>query len=181
MLYEEIFALVFKMSFIRKEKGPFDIIGDIHGCFFELEILLKRIGYTLSKKEEKFFVTHPDIRQVIFLGDLVDRSPRSAEALKLVKDMVYSGIAFCVNGNHDDKLKRKLMERNVKTNQDLEETLEQLNQETDGFRETVLLFLKELRDDYIFDDGKLVVSHAGLKEEYFGKSSKRIHAFCLYG
>ncbi|WP_198005280.1 metallophosphoesterase [Rickettsia helvetica] len=91
----------------QQEKGPFDIIGDVHGCFDELKNLLEKLGYRI-KKGNKYIITHPQGRQIIFVGDLVDRGPNSPEVLRLVMDSVSSSIAFCVNGNHDDKLKRKL-------------------------------------------------------------------------
>lgn len=57
--------------------GPFDIIGDVHGCFDELEELLNWLGYLPASNDagERSY-RHPSGRRVIFLGDLVDRGPR---------------------------------------------------------------------------------------------------------
>ncbi|WP_196893082.1 polynucleotide kinase-phosphatase [Aureivirga marina] len=171
----------------KKEfKGPFDIIGDIHGCYDETISLLEKLNYQIEfnlEDEENFGikVTHPENRKVIFLGDLVDRGPNSPAVLKLAMSMVKNGTAFCVPGNHDEKLKKKLEGRNVQTKHGLKETLEQLENETDAFKEQVREFIYGLTSHYIFDDGNLVVSHAGLREEMHGRTSGEVRSFCLYG
>jgi protein phosphatase len=166
--------------------GPFDIVGDIHGCFDETAELLKKLGYSIDKATDdgKNFgveVSHPENRKVIFLGDLVDRGPNSPAVLKLVMSMVRSGIAWCVPGNHDLKLQKKLNGKNVAIKHGLAETLEQLGRETNEFIHEVKEFLYSLISHYVFDDGKLVVAHAGLKEEMQGRGSGAVRAFCLYG
>lgn len=166
--------------------GPFDIIGDIHGCYEELIMLLEELDYQLIKatdnsKNYGLSVSHPENRKVIFLGDLVDRGPASPAVLKLVMSMVQSGIAFCVPGNHDLKLQKKLKGKNVNIAHGLAETLEQLEKETPEFIEEVKEFLYSLISHYIFDDGNLVVAHAGIKEEMQGRGSAAVRAFCLYG
>lgn len=164
----------------NQEKGAFDIIGDVHGCFDELFKLLQMAGYYIHKHDH-YIVTHPEGRKVIFVGDLVDRGPKTPDVLRIVMNMIESGIAFCVNGNHDDKLKRKLQGRNVQINHGLEESLMQLDSEADNFKEDIIKFLSKLPSHYVFDDGKLAVSHAGLMQEYIGKESPKIRAFCKYG
>lgn len=161
----------------QTESGPFDIIGDIHGCFDELVLLLKKLGYVI----EDYHVTHPEGRKVVFIGDLVDRGPKSVEVLKLVMGMVKDGLAFCVQGNHDNKLYRMLSGHNVIVNHGLELTRQELDQATETFRNDVKEFLKDLPTHVILDYGKLVVAHAGIKEEYIGRHSKEIKAFTLYG
>lgn len=167
-------------------KGPFDIVGDIHGCYDETVELLEKLGYLINKAPDdgKNFgieVMHPEHRQVIFLGDLVDRGPNSPGVLKLVMSMVRSGIAWCVPGNHDMKLKKKLNGKNVAIKHGLVETLEHLDRESPEFINEVKEFLYSLISHYVFDNGKLVVSHAGLKEEMQGRGSGAVRAFCLYG
>lgn len=103
----------------RTDPGPFDIIGDVHGCRSELTELLIRLGYTRSDAAW----SHPEGRRAVFLGDLVDRGPDSPGVLGLVMDMVASGNALCVQGNHDNKLERKLAGRDVKVNHGMAETL----------------------------------------------------------
>ena len=162
----------------RQEHGPFDIIGDVHGCYDELTELLDQLGYM---PDEDGVYRHPDERKAIFIGDLCDRGPKNAEVLRLVMKMVHAETALCVPGNHDDKLKRYLNHRNVQISRGLERTVRELEQEEETFLEEVRVFLESLVSYYILDDGRLVVSHAGIKEEYIGRVSKRIRGFCLYG
>lgn len=162
------------------QSSQFDLIGDVHGCFDELYELLIQLGYQI-KKNHLFRVTHSQNRQVVFVGDLVDRGPKTPEVLRLVMDMVESGIALSVLGNHDDKLKRKLQGRDVKTTHGLAESLLQLESESEQFKQSVIKFLDSLPIQYVLDHGQLAVAHAGLKQEFIGKTSPRIRAFCLYG
>lgn len=164
----------------KHENGPFDIVGDVHGCFDELMLLLAELGYSVEKTD-RYSVTHPEKRRLVFVGDLVDRGPNSPEVLRLVMDAVVAGQAFCVVGNHDDKLKRKLMGRDVKVAHGLQETLDQLQNEPPEFTASVLEFLQGLISHYVFDEGRLAVAHAGLKEHYIGRGSPRIRDFCMYG
>ena len=166
--------------------GPFDIIGDIHGCYDEAVELIQKLGYSITTVEDDgrnfgIAVSHPENRQVIFLGDLVDRGYNSPAVLKLVMSMVRSGVAFCVPGNHEMKLQKKLNGKNVNIKHGLAETLEQLDKESPEFITEVKEFLYSLISHYIFDHGKLVVAHAGIKEEMQGRGSGVVRAFCLYG
>jgi protein phosphatase len=164
----------------KRETGPFDIIGDVHGCFDELHALMLKLGYVIDG-DRPYKVSHPDGRRLIFAGDLVDRGPKTPEVLRIVMDMVKTGVAFCVAGNHDEKLKRALTGRDVKVNHGLAESLEQLGHETQEFKRDVVDFLDGLISHYVFDGGRLAVSHAGLKEHYIGRGSPRIRSFAMYG
>lgn len=166
---------------LKHEKGAFDIISDVHGCAEELEQLLGRLGYIRNSTSSLGNFFHPDGRRAIFLGDLVDRGPSSPHVLRLVMDMVEAGKAFCVMGNHDSKLLRKLRGKNVRITHGLAETLKQIEVESDAFRERVMSFIDGLVSHYVFDGGKLVVAHAGLKEEHHGRASKTVREFALYG
>jgi len=157
--------------------GPFDIIGDIHGCYDETVELLLKLGYQINALE----VSHPEKRIAIFLGDLVDRGPKSPAVLRLVMRMVGSGIALCVLGNHDVKLLKKLNGRNVNVNPGLARTLEQLEGESTDFITEVIAFFQALPFHFVLDKGRLVVAHAGLKERMHGKQSDAVTAFCLFG
>src|SRR5690554_6108983 len=163
------------------EEGPFDVIGDVHGCYDELKMLLTKLGYKIKKNDEKYNVSHPNNRKVIFLGDLVDRGPKIVEVLKIVMDMVEDRIAFCVQGNHDNKLYRKLEGRNVQVKNGLEDSIKQLKEESEVFKTKVKNFLKYLDAHLIFDKYRLVTCHAGIKEEYIGRTSKNVRSFTLYG
>lgn len=153
--------------------GPFDIIGDVHGCHSELETLLGRLGYADG--------VHPDGRTAVFVGDLVDRGPDSPGVLRRVMGMVAAGNALCVPGNHENKLGRWLKGRKVRTTHGLAETVEQLGKEDDTFRQEVLTFIDGLVSHYVLDGGKLVVCHAGLPEKYHGRTSGRVRSHALYG
>ncbi|CAI8045107.1 Bis(5'-nucleosyl)-tetraphosphatase PrpE [asymmetrical] [Geodia barretti] len=171
---------------LQHEHGPFDIIGDVHGCYDELAILLERLGYQLETPEGAdgetgFSATHPEGRKAVFVGDLVDRGPGVAKVLKLVMDMEAQGSALCVAGNHESKLSRKLRGRNVQVSHGLAESLAQLELESPAFRQRVDQFLDGLISHYVLDDGGLVVAHAGMKTEYQGRASARVRDFCLYG
>ncbi len=170
----------------QNEKGPFDIVGDVHGCFEELVLLLERLGYQLAARvggdgETGYSVTHPEGRKAVFVGDLVDRGPGVTNVLKLVMSMVEDGVALCVAGNHESKLVRKLKGRNVQVSHGLAESLAQLEDESPAFREAATRFLDGLISHYVLDGGELVVAHAGMKVEYQGRASARVRDFCLYG
>ena len=170
----------------QHEQGPFDIIGDVHGCFDELVMLLDNLGYEVEVRadaagETGFSVTHPKGRKAVFVGDLVDRGPGVAKVLKLVMAMVADGVGLCVAGNHESKLVRKLQGRNVQVSHGLQESLDQLEMESPAFRQQVAVFLDGLISHYVLDGGDLVVAHAGMKAEYQGRASRRVRDFCLYG
>nr|WP_042190118.1 polynucleotide kinase-phosphatase [Kibdelosporangium sp. MJ126-NF4]CEL19105.1 serine/threonine protein phosphatase [Kibdelosporangium sp. MJ126-NF4]CTQ95093.1 serine/threonine protein phosphatase(EC:3.1.3.16) [Kibdelosporangium sp. MJ126-NF4] len=167
----------------RSETGPFDVIGDVHGCRVELEELLEKLGYALDRDGEGRPVgaAHPEGRRAVFVGDLVDRGPDTPGVLRLVMGMVDAGNAFCVCGNHEQKLTRALRGRNVRVSHGLAESLEQLGAETADFRKRAEDFCGGLIAHYVLDNGNLVVSHAGLPEHYHGRASGTVRSFALYG
>jgi protein phosphatase len=166
----------------REEGGAFDIIGDIHGCFDELTELLAKLRYTIERSPDGHFVVqHPENRRVIFLGDLTDRGNNSTEVLRLAMDMVKSQKAFCVCGNHDDKLNKFLHGKNVNPGHGLEKTIRQLEHTSREFRSEVKAFLDGLMAHYVLDGGKLVVAHGGLPEEMHGRAAAAVRSFCLFG
>ncbi|AGL13625.1 polynucleotide kinase-phosphatase [Actinoplanes sp. N902-109] len=161
----------------RELTGPFDIIGDVHGCHAELVQLLTTLGYAVSDDN----AVHPEGRTAVFVGDLVDRGPDSPGVLRLVMGMVRAGTALCVPGNHEQKLARKLNGRNVQLTHGLPETLAQLETQPPEFVQDVRTFIDGLVSHYVLDGGRLVVAHAGLKEAYHGRASGRVRSFALYG
>lgn len=165
----------------KDEHGPFDVIGDIHGCADELLELLAKLGYEVSRDDARYEVRAPEGRKAVFLGDLVDRGPKSPEVLRLVMSMVGSGAALAVPGNHDVKLARKLRGRDVNVAHGLAETLEQLEDEPPEFVEEAAEFLNGLVGHYVLDGGELVVAHAGMKEELQGRASGKVRDFALFG
>jgi protein phosphatase len=184
----------------RDEHGPFDIIGDVHGCYDELAELLAKLGYTTDKvtgwqgdkvTESHKSVTlspphlvtlsHPAGRKAVFLGDLVDRGPNVPGVLRLAMGMVASGSALAIPGNHDVKLVKKLRGRDVQITHGLAESLAQLEAEPPAFRQQVAAFLDGLVSHYVLDGGKLVVAHAGMRQDLQGRSSAKVRDFALYG
>lgn len=166
----------------KSDHGPFDIVGDIHGCHDELQALLAMLGYEDSPSSEGHAIRrHPAGRKVVFLGDLVDRGPDIPGTLKLAMSMVEAGTALCVPGNHDLKLMRKLRGKNVKVSHGLDRSLEQLEREPPEFKAKVADFIDALVSHYVLDDGKLVVAHAGMKESMQGRGSGKVREFALYG
>ncbi|WP_381556286.1 polynucleotide kinase-phosphatase [Streptomyces eurythermus] len=153
--------------------GPFDIIGDIHGCSAELEALLAKLGYADG--------VHPEGRTAVFVGDLVDRGPDSPGVLRRVISMVNSGHALCVPGNHENKYGRYLKGRKVQHTHGLAETIAQMEGESEEFKAEVRRFLEGLVSHYVLDGGRLVVCHAGLPEKYHGRTSGRVRSHALYG
>ncbi|MFV2120200.1 polynucleotide kinase-phosphatase, partial [Streptomyces sp. Act-28] len=158
---------------LRHLTGPFDVVGDVHGCASELEALLAELGYVDGR--------HPGGRTAVFVGDLVDRGPDSPGVLRRVMSMVESGDALCVSGNHENKLGRWLSGREVRRTHGLAETIEQLEREDDAFRQRVREFVDGLVSHYVLDGGRLVVCHAGLPEKYHGRTSGRVRSHALYG
>jgi polynucleotide kinase-phosphatase len=170
----------------REECGPFDIIGDVHGCLDELLALLQKLEYQTSKAIDEegkpyFEAVPPQGRKALFLGDLVDRGPDSVGVLRLVMKMVAAGNAICVPGNHDMKLSKYLAGRQVQLKHGLDITVAQLEGESAEFKTKVRSFLDGLVSHYVLDGGKLVVAHAGLREDMQGRASGATRSFCLYG
>jgi len=142
----------------RGETGPFDIIGDVHGCLDELRDLLTRLGY---QPDDQAGLRHPDGRKVIFLGDLVDRGPKVVETVRLVLRMVKAGQALCVPGNHDMKLLRHLKGHNVQMRHGLPESVAQIDalpaEERAAWVGEYSAFADELIAHDVLDKGQLVM------------------------
>lgn len=151
----------------------YDLIGDVHGCASELDTLLTKLGWD--------GLTHPDGRVAVFVGDLVDRGPDTPGVLRRVMEMSAAGTALCVAGNHEAKLARALRGAPVRTSHGLKESLDQLARETAAFRDQVVEYLATLTHQLVLDDGRLVVAHAGLREDLHGVDTPRARSFALYG
>jgi protein phosphatase len=152
---------------------PYDLIGDVHGCCSELETLLARLGWDGAR--------HPAGRTAVFVGDLVDRGPDTPGVLRLVMEMVGAGTALCVQGNHEAKLVRAMRGAKVRVAHGLAQSLDQLDEESAEFRERAAAFMAELPVQLVLDEGRLVVAHAGLREDLHGVDSGRARHFALYG
>jgi protein phosphatase len=183
---EEVSAAVLRReplwTNLRHERGPFDVIGDVHGCHDELEALLDRLGYAERVTDAGVRTRrHERGRKAVFVGDLCDRGPNTPGVLRRVMGMVAAGDALCVAGNHDVKLLKKLRGKDVKLTHGLAQSVEQLEKEPPAFRDEVAAFLDGLVSHYVLDGGQLVVAHAGLKESMHGRASSAVRSFALYG
>ncbi len=166
----------------RDDHGPFDIIGDVHGCATELETLLDKLGYAPNGEG---VYAHLQGRRAFFVGDLVDRGPRVVDAVTIARRMVEAGTALAVPGNHDDKFLRWLRGKKVTLTHGLAESTAQVDalppSEREAFVQAAMPFLDSLVSHSVLDDGRLVVAHAGLIEPLQGRASGRVREFCLYG
>lgn len=168
----------------RQDRGPFDIIGDLHGCFDELTALLVRLGYAVDPfvpGETLLGARHPGGRRVLFLGDITDRGPRNVDCLRLVMGMYAERTAQCVMGNHDFKLSKHLKGREVKLTHGLDLTALELAACSPAFRKQVSDFVHDLRSHAWLAGGELVVAHAGLKESMHGRGSAEVRSFAMFG
>ncbi len=169
----------------RTLSGPFDIIGDVHGAADELEALLTLLGYCVTFEgtgtTRRAIVTPPSGRKAIFVGDLVDRGPRSPDAMRIVMAMVEAGQGFAVAGNHDVKFVRWLEGRAIKLTHGLNKTAEQFASESDSFKTQCKSFIDRLPAYLWLDQGRLAVAHAGIKEAMLGRGTGEVLKFCLYG
>jgi protein phosphatase len=167
---------------LRDERGPFDIVGDVHGCSDELVELLERLGYVADAEAG---MRSPEGRRIVFVGDLVDRGPGVVETLRLAMRMVDAGTAFCVPGNHDVKLLRALMGRHVWVAHGLRESMDQIDRlpsaEAAALTAAYQSFVLGLPPYLMLDGGALVVAHAGLPERFQGRVSGRVRSLVLYG
>jgi protein phosphatase len=170
----------------RHIAGPYDIIGDIHGCAVELKVLLAKLGYDLiwyrdEDGESQVRVDPPPGRRAVFLGDLTDRGLQSPDVLRIVMSLVAAGDGLCVLGNHDAKLLRWLEGRSVRPTHGLDRTIDQMEAESNDFRRSVHDFVAGLPSHYWLDGGRLVVVHAGIRADMIGRVSGAVREYCLYG
>jgi len=165
----------------RAKRGSFDIVGDVHGCLDELLALLEAMNYGVERAGKGFTVTPPRGRTLAFVGDLVDRGPAAPGVLRLVMGMAQAGTALCVAGNRDAELVRVLRGGAARVTRGMTRTLNQLAKEPERFRAAVTDFLHRLPGHLVLDEGRLVIAHAGLKEELQGRSSAEARALALHG
>ncbi|HLZ83954.1 MAG TPA: polynucleotide kinase-phosphatase [Caulobacteraceae bacterium] len=169
----------------RGDSGPFDIIGDVHGCASELEELLTALGYKVAwgetLDERTVVVAPPAGRKAVFLGDLVDRGPNVPDCLRIAMSMAAAGTGYCIQGNHERKFSRWLAGRKVTIAHGLQQTIDQYELADRCFKETVQPFVDDLRSHLWLDGGRLAVAHAGLKAEMIGRGSGAVREFALYG
>lgn len=160
------------------ERGPFDIIGDVHGCFDELCELLAKLGYF----EQAGMYRHRLGRRVIFLGDLVNRGPNSVSVVRLAASMLEAGTALYVRGNHCQYVYGFFKKYSGPDYNRPRKWLEELGPvELTEFSALFCELVSQAPPYLMLDEGKLVVSHAGIEADMIGQLSRRIFDFCLYG
>jgi protein phosphatase len=166
----------------RDDQGPFDLIGDVHGCGAELETLLARLGWTCDAQG---VVAHPQERRLVFVGDLTDRGPQIVAVLRTVLDAVAAGRAYWTPGNHDHKFARYLQGRGVQITHGLADTVAQIGalppDERAALAERYLDAYAALPSHLVLAGGALVVAHAGIRAEMIGRQSPAIEGFVRYG
>jgi len=165
----------------RSARGPFDIVGDVHGCLAELLMLISELGYQVEADGNGFAVTSPTGRTLAFVGDLVNRGPHTVGVLRLVMRMVRSGQAICVAGNQDMVLAGALKHRTMKSTPGLMRALKEFARESKQFRAEAVEFFETLPSHCVLDDARLVIAHAGLPERLQGSNSARARALALGG
>lgn len=159
-----------------------DCIGDVHGCIDELHDLFQSLGYHYDNQVFK----HPGGRVPVFLGDLTDRGPNSLAVIRLVYRMVITEkIARYVPGNHCNKLYRFFLGNNVQQTHGLETTVQEFESLSKDEKERIrkqFMTLYEQAPLYLeVPELNAVICHAGIKEEYIGRTDKRVETFVLYG
>ncbi len=165
--------------------GPFDFVGDVHGCFDELLALMRRLGYRVEAfdpgGEEPIYAAHPEGRVLHFVGDLVDRGPNTKNVLRLAMGMQHQGNAMTVMGNHDDRFMRWLKGNDVQIAFGLETSITEIRACSDAFAQAVLDYLQTISFYHAIDDGRMVITHAGLRPDMLGQTGPAVRAYCCYG
>jgi protein phosphatase len=171
--------------------GPFDIIGDLHGCCDELNNLLMRLGYLQVGNEQDTLIgkiqpwVHPEGRTAVFLGDYVDRGPRILDTLCQVQAMVQAGSGLAVQGNHEMRIVKHFRAPRQEIRPNLELTIQELASLGDEHQKTVIKAMVDFCDNLphhlVLDGGKLVAAHAGLREEFHGRDSSYVRNMALFG
>ncbi len=165
------------------DRGPFDVIGDVHGCARELSMLLARLGYRRASPRRPF--RHPGGRRAVLVGDLVDRGPRVVESARIAMAMVQAGSAIGVPGNHDVDLARLLRDGRKAASRGTWKSLREIEALPASTRRRFIDrfcgYVDSLPAHLVLDGGRLAVSHAGLKQQFVGRQSAEVNSFALRG
>jgi predicted kinase/CBS domain-containing protein len=166
----------------RGERGPFDVVGDVHGCSEELDRLLGALGYVQRPGGERGSGawSHPGGRRAVFVGDLAGLGPDTPAVLRRVMAMTEAKCALCVRGDHDEALRLALTGGVPEPGDDLVAALDELGKDPD-LAARVAAFLEGLPSHYVLERGALAVAHAGIKGAMQSRDSPRIRRFTLLG
>lgn len=159
-----------------------DIIGDIHGCFMEFKQLTEKLGY----EWDSGIPVHPQGRKLAFVGDLTDRGPHSLKVIEVIYELAVSKkIAYYVPGNHCNKLYRYFLGNKVQITHGLETTVAELEEiskdKQQEIREKFIELYEKAPLYQHLDKGRLVIAHAGIRQDYIGKFTSKVKTFVLYG
>ncbi|WP_405103183.1 bis(5'-nucleosyl)-tetraphosphatase PrpE [Oceanobacillus sp. FSL H7-0719] len=159
-----------------------DVIGDVHGCMDELHSLFQKLGYEYKNN----IYLHPAERIPVFAGDLTDRGPESLEVIRLVYRMVIKEKkAKYVPGNHCNKLYRFFLGNKVQLRHGLETTAAEyaaLSQKEQKLIRHQFMKLYEEAPLYLeIPEVNAIVAHAGIKEEFIGRTDGKVRTFVFYG
>ncbi|MCH6265175.1 MULTISPECIES: bis(5'-nucleosyl)-tetraphosphatase PrpE [Neobacillus] len=159
-----------------------DIIGDIHGCFTEFSELTAKLGYDWKSG----IPLHPENRILGFVGDLTDRGPNSLKVIEIVwKLVIEQEKAFYTPGNHCNKLYRFFLGNKVQISHGLETTVAEYEtlykKDQDSIRKKFMDLYENAPLYLVLDQKKLIIAHAGIKQELIGKKNNQVKTFVLYG
>lgn len=158
-----------------------DIIGDIHGCFKEFKALTENLGYNW----ETGIPLHPEGRILGFVGDLTDRGPHSLQVIEVVYDLIQAEKGIYAPGNHCNKLYRFFLGRNVSITHGLETTVAEYKAlPPKGQASIRKKFISLYENNPLYqtvDQGRLIIAHAGIREDFIGRYDKKVQTFVLYG
>lgn len=166
-----------------------DIIGDIHGCYDEMMLLLEKLGY---QENEAGFYCHPEGRVFLSLGDIMSRGPKSLQTMLFFEKHVKAGFAYMIDSNHGWKVARWLEGRDVTMNHGDEKIIEEFQAYEAEFGEAQFVETKQLVKElllqapshYVITKNGVptaICAHAGIRDEFIGKESVKIQDFCRYG
>jgi protein phosphatase len=175
-------VVVEPLSHERPEStGPFDIVGDVHGCLSELESLLERLGW---RPDPQGVPVHPDGRQLIFVGDLGCGGPDSVGAWRLALRLQRVGRANILLGDHDVRFARLLMGKAPALDRGLDRVAGELRalspQQVDRLTHAVRRLLRDAPSHLLLDGGRLAVAHAALPDHMVGKEGRAVRDFCRH-
>ena len=128
---------------------------------------------------------HPAGRKAVFVGDLVDRGPRILDMVRIVRNMVQFGRCFVRSRQprHETAAKTAWQQSpdHARSSGNFGRDRRSPREFVSHSQSELADFLDGLVSHYVLDDGKLVVAHAGMKEEMQGRGSGRVREFALYG
>lgn len=167
----------------QDRKGPFDIVGDIHGCIEEFQILLRECGYMIHEDDNGTWFSHPENRILVSVGDLCDKGPDSLSVMEMIFNSIEKQTAIAIRGNHENKVLRHLisgMPPDERSN--AFPTFHEVMAQGPEYVDFIIRHLQALPTHYLLDEGKIVVSHGAFHPNGLGlENNKRINEFFMFG